>query len=132
MNEFEQEDNEVSSLLRDRFWSKIRSELYKKICKGEGGGNQWLFIVGKKSECYGKKIRLTDKSIHVLEKTVSHLNTSDAKDELISIGVIDVPESVDDLVDILQNSKTSSEVRHIEFKVFLKNRDRLLRSISNY
>jgi hypothetical protein len=46
-HEFDEEDSEVPSLLRDRFWSKIRSDLYKKICKGKGGGSQWLFILGK-------------------------------------------------------------------------------------
>jgi hypothetical protein len=86
----------------------------------------------KKSTCNGEKIQLTKKSFQALERIVEYLNTSEGIDSLINIGETQAPESVDDLIDVLQASKTSNEVRQTEFKIFLKNRERLLRTISNY
>ena len=117
----------VLQLIRDIYWSRIRVTLYKQICKGPDGYNQWAYIMGRKS-----KIRLSEKNIAFLEATVQYLNSTEGRDELLEMDIINPPEHTDDLIDIIQGSKTDKQVKAEIFRLFMSHRHRLLRYLNDY
>jgi hypothetical protein len=126
------EDNdEMSSLLREAFWSGIRASLYKSICKGGGGFNQWAFITGKKTrDSHGRKIRLFDESIAAMQKVVDYLESTEGQDELKELGITNCPDSPDALMSIICDVKTTNEVKRDEFRAFLSHKHKVLEYLS--
>ena len=123
----------VLQLIRDIYWSRIRATLYKQICKGSDGYNQWAYIMGRKrTDSQRNKIRLSEKNIAFLEATVQYLNSTEGRDELLDMGIIYPPEHIDDLIDIIQGSMSDRQVKAEIFRLFLNNRHRLLRYLNNY
>jgi len=123
----EEEFDEVSLLIREKFWARIRSGLYKKICKGPGGYNQWAYITGRKRhDKNSDKIFLTDKSKKLLQQIVDYLNTTEGQDDLMNIGITEPPDHIDTLIDYVQSAKTMQEIKLEEFRMYLKNRDKIL------
>jgi hypothetical protein len=123
-----EKDNQ--KFLEESFWSCVRANLYKKICKGKGGGIQWAYITGKRSyDSNNYKISLTEKNIKLLENTAESFNTEEGLNYLKQYGVYEVPQNSDDLITILQQSKTKSDIKKEEFKLFLKHKERLIEYI---
>jgi len=132
-DEYEREVEEMAILLRERFWARIRSGLYKQICKGKGGFYQWSYITGIKSkDSKGNKIRLSKDNIGILEKTVDYLNSTEGRDELMQIGLLNSPENIDELIENIQRSKTKDEVKKEEFRAFLKYKDKILSYLTKF
>ena len=128
-----QEDKSESSLLREGFWARLRATLFNKISKGPGGPDQWAFITGKKRrDSEGNKLYLMEKNFKILERTVEHLNTEGGRDQLMEIQESNIPDSVDDLIDIIQATRTKEEVKRDEFRLFLKHRERIMRYLLKY
>jgi hypothetical protein len=126
MHDLYEEDDEVTSLMRDKFWARIRSTLYKKICKGQGGANQWAYITGRKrTDRYGDKILLTDRNKKFLQNIVDYLDSTEGRDDLIEIGITEPPDHIDLLIDYVQSAKTMQEIKLEEFRMYLKNRDKI-------
>jgi len=125
------EESEMDMLLKDVFWSLIRADIYNKIWKGKGGQTQWAFISGKKSrDKAGQRIRLTDKNMRILQRAVDYLNKTDGLNQLLSLGIKEPPECVDDLIEILANSKTRVQTKKEEFQIFIRNREKIMRFLS--
>jgi hypothetical protein len=126
-DESREEADDMASLLRERFWTVIRSSLYKKICKGKGGFTQWAYITGRKSrDSKNRKIVLSKDSLLVLEKIVNYLNSSDGIGELVDVGVLNPPEHYDDLIGIIRESMNVRDMQREEFLAFLKHKNRVL------
>jgi hypothetical protein len=129
--EFDEEDDEVQKLMVDVFWSYARAHLYNEIHRGKNGFTQWFFITGKKSrDRHGARIQLTERNTKILWNMVNYFNTDEGREELLKIGVVDPPEHIDDLISIIADSKTREETKAEEFRMFLKNRERILKFLS--
>ena len=130
-NEETIQENEVTVLLRDKFWSKIRGDLYKKMAKGHGGKIQWEYLTGIRSrDASGKRIKFTDKNYTRLEGIVQYLQSSEGRDALLEIGVMNPPEDPDSLVEILQGSKSDRQIKKEELNLFLKYKEKILQYLA--
>jgi hypothetical protein len=122
-------------LMQDIFWSRIRSALYKKIREHKGLETfyQWEYIAGRRSkDSKRNNIRLSDKSLNVLEATVEYLNSTEGKDDLLQVEIYDPPENVDDLMDRIQNAKNDKQMKAEIFRVFLKHQNHLLKYLKRH
>jgi hypothetical protein len=131
--DIEEEDDEMPNIIQERFWSHIRASLYKKICKGKGGSNQWAYIMGKKRfDSKSNKIYLTEKNIKILQKTCDYLKSEEGMTDLLKVGITEAPEHHDDLISILANSKSKSETNKQEFKLFFKHKDDVIHYLKRF
>jgi len=131
--DIEEENDEMSNILQERFWSCIRASLYKKICKGRGGSNQWAYIMGRKRfDSKNNKICLTEKNISTLQRTCEHLNSEEGMTDLLKVGITEAPEHYNDLINILSNSKNRSHIKKEEFKLFIKHKDEIIHFLKGY
>jgi hypothetical protein len=127
-NEYEKEEDEVTLLIREKFWAETRSNIYKKICKGKGGYNQWAYIIGRKRfDKEGNKIRLTDKSKKILQEVVDYLDSEEGKEELLKINILESIDHIDILIGYIQEARLMEEIKIEEFRLYLKNRDKILK-----
>jgi hypothetical protein len=128
---FKDVQNVVTVLLRDKFWSKIRGDLYKKMMKNPEGWLQWQYFSGVRSrDREGKRIRLAEKNRKYLEGIVHYLNSSDGKENLLQVGILEPPEDTDCLVDILQGAKSDRQIKKEELQLFLKYKSKILRFLA--
>ena len=124
------DDNEASILIRAKYWSKIRGDLFKKIGRGKGGSTQWGYLAGIRSWHNGHRIRLTDENKAALEKVVDYLNATEGRDELLDLGILRPPEDTDELISIIQEAKTDRQIKKEELRLFLKHKMKILRYLS--
>jgi hypothetical protein len=128
----EEEEDDVTSLIRDKFWAEIRSGMYKNICKGKGGYNQWAYIIGRKRfDKEGNKIRLTDKSNKVLQELVDYFDSEEGREELLKINILEPIDHIDTLIGYIQEARLMEEIKVEEFRLYLKNRDKILKFLSH-
>jgi hypothetical protein len=131
LNEEDENEDDVSSLIREKFWAKIRSNVYKKVCRGIGGYTQWAYIVGRKTyDNCGNRITLTDKNKRILQEIVDYLNSTEGRNELLDMSIIEVPDHVDTLISYIQDAKKIEEVKVDEFRLYLKHKDKILKFLS--
>lgn len=123
--------NVATVLLRDKFWSKIRGDLYKKIMRGAGGKLQWDYVMGIRSrDSTGKKIWLTEKNEKRLQRIVDYLNSEEGRDDLMQIGDMNPPENTDSLIEIIQGASTDRQIKKEELRLFLKYKNRILKYLA--
>jgi hypothetical protein len=116
--------SEIHTYKENRILTDIRSNLYKKICKGEGGLNQWKYIIGIKSmDASRNKIKLTKRNIQYLEQVVHYLN-GEGKSDIETFGI--TLYNYDDLIELIRNSKTVKQLKNDEFRMILRNKKRLV------
>ena len=120
-------DVEGVDLIKESFWSDLRSSLYKQIAVGAGGSYQWGFITGKKSHYSdGKRIHLSDESFKCLGHTVAYLQSEEGLSELMEHGIPYPPEHIDDLIDLITFAKTDREIKKDQFRLFLKHKNKIM------
>jgi hypothetical protein len=124
--------NVATVLLRDKFWSKIRGDLYKKVMRGPGGKLQWDYVMGIRSrDKDGKRIRLTEKNEKRLQRIVDYLNSEEGRDELIQLGDTSPPPGdTDSLLEIIQGASTDRQIKKEELWLFLKYKNRILKYLA--
>jgi hypothetical protein len=119
----EKVDREDSNIIRDSFWSSVRSTLFKKIHNREGGQLQWLYIIGKRSrDSTGRKIVLNSWTVDCLEKMVKYLNSLEGLEEVYKHQNYEVPEHIDDLINKIRNSDTDRTIKRRFFRLLMKHR----------
>lgn len=74
----------------------------------------------------GKRIQLTERNKEKLNNVVDYLNSVEGRDELIQIGITDELNHYDDLIEIIRNAKTKSEIKKDEFRSFLKHKSKIM------
>jgi hypothetical protein len=86
----------------------------------------------KRTDSQRNKIRLSEKNIAFLEATVQYLNSTEGRDELLDMEIINPPEHIDDLIEIIQGSMTDRQVKTEIFRLFMSHRHYLLKHLSDY
>jgi hypothetical protein len=126
-SEYQNECNEMNQLQIDQFWANLRSNLYKQICVGKGGANQWAYITGKRfKDSKGNKIQLTEQNKEKLNNLVDYFSSSEGSDELFQIGISDSFNHYDDIIEIIRNAKSKTEIKKDEFRSFLKHKSKII------
>ena len=124
----EELNEEEVDLIKESFWSSLRSDLYKKIIRDIDGAYQWAYITGKKNYySNGKRIYLSAQSIKYLSQVVTYLNSEEGVQELMDLGISNPPEHIDELMSILAFSKTDRELKRDQFRLFLKHKHKIMR-----
>jgi hypothetical protein len=99
------------NLEKEFFLQQLRSSAYKNICKGKGGQTQWRKLIGiTNRDKKGNLITLNKNNLSYLQNIVDYFNMSEGQQELLNMG-IDIPEHVDDLIDMISNAKTYDQMR---------------------
>ena len=120
----------MNSVIRESFLTGIRKELFKKICKGDGGSYQWRYIIGKCSRYPdGRRIILTKDTLSELHRVIDYMNSSEGLEELNDMG-IDPPTHPDELIHLIQAAKTDREMKSIEFGLFRKHKNQILKYLA--
>ena len=123
----EELDKNDINLIQESFWSEIRASLYKRILKGKDGGYQWAYITGKKSRYpNGARIQLSERSIKFLWQTVEYLSSSEGLEKLNELG-LEAPGHIDELVDIIADTKTDRVIKREQFRLFLKHKHEIMK-----
>jgi len=121
------EDEDDLNIIQKSFWSDLRSCLFKKICKGEGGRIQWDYITGKRHRYSdGRKIWLSDRNTKILENIVTYFATEEGKEELEKYDIYPIPEHVDDLMAKLADAIPDRDMKRDEFRLFLKHKHEIM------
>lgn len=122
-------DEDNKELIRETFWSGVRSILFKKIAvKGKDCSYQWAKITGKKLRYpNGRRIELSDKTKKYLWQMVERLNSIEGLDDLREIGILEAPEHIDDLINEIGHAKTDREIKREQFRLFLKNKHKIMK-----
>jgi hypothetical protein len=121
------EDEDDLNIIQKSFWSDLRSHLFKKICKGEGGRTQWDFITGKRHRYPdGSRIWLSKKNTKILEDLVAYFATEEGREELDKYDINPI-ENTDDLMGMIANAIPDREMKREEFKLFLKYKSEIMR-----
>ena len=121
------EDEDDLNIIQKSFWSDLRSYLFKKICKGEGGRAQWDYITGKRHRYSdGQRIWLTEKNTKILEDIVVYFATEEGREELDKYDINPVPEHIDDLIGMLADAVPDREMKRDEFRLFLKHKSEIM------
>jgi hypothetical protein len=121
------DDNDDLNIIQRSYWSEMRSHLYKKICKGEGGRAQWDYITGKRSrEADGRRIRLTAKNEKYLQAIVDFFDTEEGRLELEKYDIHPIPDHIDGLMEMLCEAPLDREMKREEFKLFLKHKHEIM------
>ena len=125
----EELNDEEVDLIKESFWTGIRSSLYKKIIKCKDGGYQWAYITGRKNRYSdGRRISLSKESLAILWGAVGYLQSEEGQEELMDIGILDdTPEHVDDLISLVSGAKTDREIKADQFRLFLKHKHKIMR-----
>jgi hypothetical protein len=124
----EDSDEDDLDLIQKTFWSDLRAELYKKICRGEGGYNQWALITGKKTRYPdGQRIRLSDKTVRYLQEVVDFFGTAEGREDLEMAGITKIPEHIDDITGMIGDALVDRAIKREQFRLFLKHKYRIMR-----
>ena len=123
---------ELMNLLREDYLQRIRSDLFNRIYRVQGGQVQWRFIIGKLSRYpNGELIQLSENSLKALQRWVDYMNSEEGLDELRELG-IEPPDHIDSLIDLVQSAKTDRQMKADSFRLFLKHRSRILEYLTRY
>jgi hypothetical protein len=120
------EDEDDLNIIQKSFWSDLRSCLFKKICKGEGGRIQWDFITGKRHKyADGRRIWLSDRNKKILEDLVAYFSTEEGREELAKYDINPI-EDTDELMAMLANAIPDRDMKREEFRLFLKYKSEIM------
>jgi len=122
-------DEDDVNLIHASFWSGIRASLFKKIAvKGKGSSYQWAYITGKKS-IYpdGQRIQLSRKTEKYLWDMVGYLNSEEGMEELHDLGIMEAPDHIDGLINIIADAKTDRDIKRDQFRLFLKHKHKIMK-----
>jgi len=112
-------EQEESSLRRDAFFSGIRSQVYKNVCKGVDGRYQWNLVSGKRHyRKDGSKIHLAKETTSVLSRIFERFNETEGRDLLFELN-ISVPENEDDVIEWISNALPKREISARAFRFVL-------------
>jgi len=127
-----EEIEETMDLRREFFWSGIRASLYKKVHAEKNSYYQWAYITGKKSRYKnGSRITLSEKNLKHFWQTIEYLNTEEGLEWMRGYGIYETPpEHPDDLISIIQEAMTDRKIKKEIFRLFMKNREKILNFLS--
>lgn len=115
-------DTEFEELKQKVFFSKLRSELFKKITKKQSGVEQWRYIIGKQNrKKTGELITINEQTKNTLQEIVDYYNTEEGKDILRNMD-IELPSHIDDVISWIRESIDSKELKNEIFRFQMKNK----------
>ena len=92
------------------------------------GATQWAYITGKKSRHVdGRRIQFSDKILKHLWNAVNYLNSEEGLEELKELGISEVPDHIDGLVNLIANARVDRDIKRDQFRLFLKHKHKIMR-----